>query len=312
MGIDYTKVRYQTILELNGGTMITTTDGSIPKRLYKDGIELSIIGFGGILVCSEDQTTGNRYVAESIDRGINYFDVAPSYFDGEAELKLGTALEPYRNQVFLACKTGRRDAAGAQAELEESLARLQTDHFDLYQFHAVTTIEDVQQILGPKGAAETFLKAKKAGLVRYLGFSAHSVEAALALMDAFPVDSVLFPLNFVMVSQGNFGPQILNKAKQIGAARLALKAMAASPWADGETHSYQKAWYKPADTAELRRRALRYTLSQDISAAIPPGHYELYKEALETASSFVPMDNTEQQSLLDDAAGLSPLFSHPA
>ena len=214
--------------------------GSIPKRTYKDGIQLSIIGFGGILVCSENQITGNRYVAESIDRGINYFDVAPSYFDGEAELKLGIALEPYRNDVFLACKTGKRDAAGAQAELETSLERLRTDHFDLYQFHAVTTIEEVEQILGPKGAAETFLKARDAGLVRYLGFSAHSVEAALALMDAFPVDSVLFPLNFVMVSQGKFGPQIQKKAEQIGAARMALKAMAATPWAEGEEHSYQK------------------------------------------------------------------------
>jgi aryl-alcohol dehydrogenase-like predicted oxidoreductase len=292
--------------------MSAITLGTIPRRLYKDGLQLSIIGFGGILVCSEDQTSGNRYVAESIDRGVNYFDVAPSYFDGEAELKLGTALEPYRNQVFLACKTGKRDAAGAQAELESSLERLQTDHFDLYQFHAVTTMVEVEQILGPKGAAETFLKARDAGLVRYLGLSAHSVEAALALMDAFPVDSILFPLNFVMVSQGNFGPQILKKAKQIGAARMALKAMAATPWADGETHTYQKTWYKPAESAELRRRALRYTLSQDICAAIPPGHYELYQEALDTASSFVPMDKTEQRALLDDAAGLSPLFSHPA
>ncbi len=292
--------------------MTQATHSSIPKRLYKDGIQLSVIGFGGILVCSEDQTTGNRYVAESMDRGINYFDVAPSYFDGEAELKLGIALEPYRQDVFLACKTGKRDAAGARAELEASLGRLRTDHFDLYQFHAVTTMAEVEQILGPDGAAETFFKAKEAGLVRYLGFSAHSVEAALALMDAFPVDSVLFPLNFVMVSQGNFGPQILKKAEQIGAARLALKAMAASPWADNEAHTYQKAWYKPADSAELRRRALVYTLSQNISAAIPPGHYELYKEALETASSFTPMNKVEQQALLDDATGLSPLFSHPA
>ena len=292
--------------------MTQTTHDPIPKRHYKDGIPLSIIGFGGILVCSEDQLTGNRYVAESIDRGVNYFDVAPSYFDGEAELKLGIALEPYRKDVFLACKTGKRDADGAQAELETSLERLRTDHFDLYQFHAVTTMDEVEQILGPKGAAETFLKARKAGLVRYLGFSTHSVEAALALMDAFPVDSVLFPLNFVMVSQGNFGPQILKKAKQIGAARMALKSMAATPWAEGEEHSYQKAWYKPADSAGLRQRALSYTLSQDISAAIPPGHYELYKEALETASAFVPMNKKEQQALLDEAGGLSPLFSHPA
>jgi aryl-alcohol dehydrogenase-like predicted oxidoreductase len=279
--------------------------------LYKDDVQLSIIGFGGIVVCGEEQSTGNRYVAESIDRGVNYFDVAPSYFEGEAERKLGVALAPYRNNIFLACKTGQRDAAGARTELETSLRQLRTDHFDLYQFHAVTTRQDIDQILGPAGAAETFLKARDAGLVRYIGFSAHSVEAALALFDAFPVDSVLFPLNFTAVASGNFGTQILERARQAGAACLALKAMAATPWAEGEEHQYPKAWYKPAGTPDLRRRALRFTLSQSITAAIPPGHYELYHEALETAASFVPMDQAEQQTLLAEAAALTPLFRFP-
>ena len=292
--------------------MAANPDVSIPKRPFKDGLQLSIIGFGGILVCAEDQTSGNRYVAESIDRGVNYFDVAPSYFDGEAELKLGIALKSYRNNVFLACKTGKRDSIGAQAELEKSLKRLHTNHFDLYQFHAVTTLKDVEQIIGPGGAAETFLKAKEAGLIRYIGFSTHSVEAALALIDAFPVDSVLFPLNFISVSQGNFGLQILKRAQEAGIARMALKAMATSPWADDEAHTYSKAWYKPAETPQLRRLALRYTLSQDISATIPPGHYELYREALQIASQFTPMDDTEQRNLLYQAKGYTALFKHPA
>ena len=80
---------------------------------------------------------------EAIDRGINYFDVAPSY--GNAEEQLGPALRPYRDNVFLACKTGRRDAAGAREEMEQSLRKMQTDHFDLYQLHAITSDEDVAQ-----------------------------------------------------------------------------------------------------------------------------------------------------------------------
>ena len=284
----------------------------VPKRLYKDGISLSIIGFGGIIVCKEEQKVGDRYVAEAVDRGINYFDVAPSYFEGEAEIKQGIALKPYRDKVFLACKTGKRDAAGARAELETSLKRAHTDHFDLYQFHAVTTDEDVKAIIGPGGAGEVFLQAKKEGKVKYLGFSAHSVEAAFALMDAFPCDSILFPLNFVTLSQGNFGAQILERAKSKGVARLALKAMAGGTWGEKETHTYDKTWYKPAEDPQTRERALRFTLGLDISAAVPPGHYELFKEALEIACAYKPLSAAEQKELAETAKKYTPIFKFPS
>ncbi len=280
----------------------------LPRRPYKDGVELSIVAFGAIVVCGETQATADDYVAEAVDRGVNYFDVAPSYFDGEAELKLGIALKPWRKDAFLACKTEKRDAAGAKAELEHSLKRLHTDHFDLYQFHAVTTKEDIDRILGPKGAGETFLKAQKEGKVRYLGFSAHSVEAALALMDAFPCDSALFPLNFVTLIQGKFGQQILDKAKEKGVARLALKSMAYSPWGENETQTWSKTWYKPAPTPTLREKALRFTLGLDITAAVPPGHYELYREALDIAANFKPLSPAEEAELRAAAVGVEPLF----
>jgi predicted aldo/keto reductase-like oxidoreductase len=283
----------------------------IPKRKFKNQDELSILGFGGIVVCSVSQKEADSYVSEAIDWGINYFDVAPSYFDGEAEIKLGNALRPYRDRVFLACKTGKRDAEGAQRELETSLERAHTDHFDLYQFHAVTTLEEVDQILGPHGAAETFLRAKDRGLVRYVGFSAHSVEAALALLDRFPGDSVLFPLNFVSVQRGNFGLQIVERAKQKGAARLALKAMAYSPWGEQEKHTYAKAWYKPIEDSDLQEKALRYTLGLDITAAVPPGHYELYRRALEIAANYKKLSSEELAELQRVAEGVTPLFKHP-
>jgi len=177
----------------------------IPKRPYKEGIELSSIGFGGIVVIGMEQDTANRVVAESFERGINYYDVAPTYGDGEAEEKLGKALQPFRKKVFLACKTQKRDTRGAQEEMEISLKRIGTDYFDLYQFHAVKTLDEVKQILGPGGALETFEKAREKGIIRHIGFSAHTVEAALALLDGYNFDSVLFPFNFVCWAQGNFG-----------------------------------------------------------------------------------------------------------
>ena len=87
-------------------------------------------------------------------------------------------------------------------------------------------MDEVERILGPGGAAETFLKARDEGKVRYLGCSAHSEEAALAMLDRFKLDSILFPINFVTMTQANFGPRVITKAKEKGAARLALKALA--------------------------------------------------------------------------------------
>jgi len=239
---------------------------------------------------------------------VNYFDVAPTYADGEAEIKLGNALVPYRQNVFLACKTTARDAAGAQKELDRSLERLHTDHFDLYQFHAVSSLSDVEQILGPGGAAEAFLKARAQGKARYLGCSAHSAEAALALMDGFQLDSILFPVNFVLYAQGGFGPQILTRAKQKGVARLALKSLAYTKWPEGARKTYPKCWYQPVEQGDLARQALRFTLSEDVTAAIPPGDERLFQMALEQASEFEPLSAAERQKLLAATVGIAPIF----
>jgi len=131
----------------------------------------------------------------------------------------------------------------------------------------------------------------------------------MALLDAFPCDSVLFPFNFVTATQGDFGPQILEKAKAKGVARMALKAMAYTRWAEGETRTYSKAWYRPVSDPEMRRQALRFTLSQDITAAIPPGHYELYREALDIAAAYTPLSTEEETNLRSAAIGVAPIFS---
>lgn len=283
----------------------------LPKRVYKDGVELSIIGFGGIVVMGYEQKEANRLVASAWDRGVNYYDVAPSYGDGEAETKLGPALEPYRKKAFLACKTTRRDAAGAQKEFEQSLRRLRTDYFDLYQFHAVSSMEDVEKILAPGGAGEFFLRMKKEGKARFLGFSAHHAGAALELMEKFPVDSVLFPVNFVCWHEGHFGPQILEKAREKKIARLALKGMAHTTWPKelpAEQRKYRKCWYEPLDEPDKARLALSWTLSQEITAAIPPGEASLFELALSIGASFVPLTRTQMEQVAQMARGREPIF----
>jgi aryl-alcohol dehydrogenase-like predicted oxidoreductase len=276
------------------------------RALGKTGQELSIVGFGGIVVMNTEPAEASRLVAEAVDRGVNYFDVAPSY--GNAEERLGPALAPYRGRVFLACKTGKRGKDEAAAELRQSLARMQTDHFDLYQLHALTSREEMEQALGPGGALEAFLEAREAGLIRHIGFSAHSVETALAAMDRFDFDSVLFPTNFVLYHQANFGPQVVERAAQQGIGRLALKAMARTQWAEGQPKSFSKTWYEPIADPEEAALALRFTLSQPITAAIPPGEAALFRLAVDIAERFQPLTPEEAEELRRRASALQPIF----
>lgn len=249
----------------------------IKRVLGKTGDSLSIIGFGGILVTDTTPLEAAQLVGEAIDRGVNYFDVAPTY--GNAEERLGPALAPYRDRVFLACKTTERLAGPATTELERSLKRLKTGHFDLYQLHGVSKPDEVDRILGPGGALEAFSRAREQGLIRHIGFSAHTEEAALRLLEAFPFDSVLFPVNFACWTQGRFGPRVVDKAQTLGTGLLALKALARRPWRKGEAKIWPKCWYAPLDTPAEVKAALAFTLSKPVTAALTPGHAELFRLA---------------------------------
>lgn len=290
-------------------------DKLIPKRAYNKDVDLSIIGFGAIVLMGQEQPAANDEVARAVGRGINYFDVAPSYGKGEAERKLGPALQPHRDKVFLACKTGRRDATGANEELEQSLRRLQTDRFDLYQLHNMHKPDDIEKAFAPGGVMEVLVKAREEGKVKYLGFSAHDEDVALELLDRFEWDSVLFPVNYVCFANSGFGKRLMNKAKEKKVARLALKALAHTAWDSREQKKesgYNKCWYKPIDDLELARNALYFTLSQEITAAIPPGAEQVYRIAEQLAAGFQPLEKKEQTALLASAAGLEPLFPRPA
>lgn len=279
------------------------------KRLLgKTGERLSIIGFGGIVVAEEEQRNADYYVHEAIDSGINYFDVAPTYMD--AEDKLGPALEGKRNNIFLACKTENRTKAGAEELLKQSLKKLRTDHFDLYQLHAMSTMEEVEKVFSADGAMETFLKAKRDGIIKHIGFSAHSEEVALALMDRFDFDSMLLPINWVNLFNSGFGKEALRKAEEKGMGRLALKSMAKTSWKEvaGVEKKYSKTWYEPIDDEKLAGLALRFTLSQSITAAIPPGDVRLFRWALKVGKTFTPITAQETILLQDKAREIKPLF----
>lgn len=284
-------------------------ESKIEKRMLgRTGVKISAIGFGGIVVKDASEEEANRRVKQAIDYGINYFDIAPSY--GNAELKLGPALQPYRKDVFLACKTTERKREGARRELEQSLINLRTDHFDLYQFHAVTTMDEVETIFGKDGAMECFLEARKEGKIKHIGFSAHSVEAALNMMDRFEFDTILFPFNFATWYAGNFGPQVMAKAKEKGMGILALKAMAKKPWPEDAVQSIKNTWYEPIMNMEEANLALRFTLSHPVTAAIPPGDENLFEMAIKLAVDFKPLNRDEIEMIKQKGLETEPIFRY--
>jgi aryl-alcohol dehydrogenase-like predicted oxidoreductase len=286
-----------------------TASNPIARRtLGKTDEKLSIIGFGGIVVMDEDPSAASNIVAEAVDRGINYFDIAPSY--GNAQERLGPALAPYRKNIFLACKTEGRMKGDSRKQLEESLRLLKTDHVDLYQFHALTKMTDLEKVLGPGGAMETMEAAKKEGKIRYIGFSVHSVETALAALDRYNFDTVLFPVNWVLFSQANFGPQILKRAQEKEMGILALKAMAKTTWPadESKSHPEPKCWYQPARYPDEASLGLRWTLGHPITAALPPGDERYFRLAMDVAQSYKPLDAHEEQALLSGGHGLEPIF----
>jgi predicted aldo/keto reductase-like oxidoreductase len=296
--------------EESEGDYCSKNPTKLRQRKYgRTDVKLSIIGFGGIVVDGAEQQHANHVVAEAFEKGVNYFDVSPTY--GDAELKLGPALEPYRKKVFLACKTGQRRREGALEELNESLKRLRTDYFDLYQLHSITDVkDDVDTVFAKGGAIEVFLEAKKQGRIRYLGFSAHSEQAALAAMDRYDFDSVLLPINFATFYKNDFGPRVIAAAKSKGMAILALKSLARQQWPEGDPlrKQYPKCWYQPLTEREDARLALYFTLSQPITAAISPGEESLFRMTLDLGLNFKPISKQDLEKAKQMAESLNPIF----
>lgn len=277
------------------------------RELGKTGERLSVVGFGGVLVMNEEPAAAARMVAEAVDLGVNYFDVAPSY--GNAQERLGPALEPFRKNCFLACKTTERSGEGSRRDLEESLRLMRTDHFDLYQLHAMTTDEDVEKAFGPEGAMETLVRARAEGLVRHLGFSAHSESAALACMERFAFDTVLFPINFICWHNGGFGPAVVEAATAKGMGILALKSLALGPVREGEEKPFPKCWYRPIEDDVLSDLAVRFTLSKGVTALIPPGEPGFFRKTVEIAAKNRALSQIEEERVRSAALGITPLFA---
>ncbi|MBQ8953536.1 MAG: aldo/keto reductase [Clostridia bacterium] len=263
------------------------------KPLGRTGIDISAISYGGIVSAGFydnasypdlDQSASDRFVGYAVDHGVNYFDVAPSY--GNAQAQLGSSLQPYRQRVHLACKTGRRDRARAEAELMDSLKLLRTDHFDVYQLHAISSMKDVETAFAPGGVMELMREVKEKGIAAHIGFTAHSEDAALKMIELYDFDTVLFPFNWFMHMAHGMGARLIKAARARNMGVLCMKAFIERKWESAEERAaspFPKSWCKPIDIADeaFGMAAMRYALSLGVDTLIPPGNFDSFQFAVE-------------------------------
>lgn len=282
----------------------------LPRRkLGRTGQKLSVVGFPGLALIHYDQEKGTAAIHDAFERGVNYFDVAPAYGNGQCQTKMGIGLQGLdRSKYFLACKTKKRDKDGARLELEESLKLLKTDHFDLYQLHHLVRPAEVKQALGSDGAMEAILKAREQGKIKWIGFSAHTTKGALEAMKGFKFDTVMFPINFVEYYTRNFGKEVLALAHEQGAAVLAIKPLSWGTWPK-DTKKTREWWYRSVEELKDIELAMRFSLSQPgVVAGIPPSFLDLLDRTIEAAKAFKPLDEAAIEQLKQMAANRDSLF----
>ena len=259
----------------------------------RTGMKISAVSYGGIVsagnfdgaICPEvSQKGSDRYVAWAIERGVNYFDAAPSY--GDTELQLGNSLRPYRQNVHLSCKTLERDRKGAEKELKESLKLLHTDYLDVYQLHCISSMYDVEAAFAPGGVMELMRELKEKGIARNIGFSAHNEDAAIAMIERYDFDSVLFPFNWFMNMEHGMGSRLIQVARERNMGILAMKSFVERSWNSTKERyasKFPKSWCKPIDPEDVDFgvAAMKYALSMGVDTLIPPGNFANFSFAVE-------------------------------
>lgn len=207
------------------GTLAIPPVATIPQRSFgKIGWKVGILGFGTAELAGEAESIAALNAA--LDDGVNYIDTAPSYQSARSETYVGKVAKSRRKEFYLATKTIQRGRAGALREIKESLARLQTNHIDLLQIHAVNRMSELDEALAKGGAIEGLEEAKKNGLIRHIGITGHTrPEVLLKAIERYPFESALVPLSPADASLNDFGKAFVPEARRRGVAVVAMKAL---------------------------------------------------------------------------------------
>jgi aryl-alcohol dehydrogenase-like predicted oxidoreductase len=264
------------------------TYGKMPMRtLGRTGLKVSMIGLGGYhAAVPEKEEDSIAIIHRALDLGITFFDNADCYMKGSAEERMGKGLEGHRQKVVLMTKVDQRDAKGSLETLETSLRRLRTDYVDVWQFHGVQTVAELEKIFAPNGAMETAEKAKKDGKIRFVGMTGHfDPQVHLEAVKRYPLDTIMMPTNVVDPHFKSFRRTAMDEAVKRGVGILAFKTLAFGRIVSLKVTSPDE--------------ALRWVWSQPISVLISGCdslavlNYNVY-----LAKTFKPMSENQQAELL--------------
>ncbi|WP_380676305.1 aldo/keto reductase [Salinigranum sp. GCM10025319] len=276
------------------------------RALGGTGHDSTVMTFGAIALNWLEQEGANQLVELVLDRGVNHFDVAPTY--GDAELKLGPKLRQHRDEVFLGCKTQEREYEGAKRKLDRSLTRLGIETIDLYQIHGLEYEEELETITADGGALDAIREAKAEGLVGHIGLTSHGDPRLI--LDAIDriddLDTVMFPMNPVVAGKDDpeydYGA-VLDRATEEGIGTLGIKAFARGPWPSTddlpEADRPYANWYEPVDTPDEIRERFDFAAAQGLSTVVSPGDPKLVAMVLDAATRYDGMDEAAQRSLVE-------------
>ena len=278
------------------------------RRLGRTDHHSSVAILGGAAFWDGDAETAAPSFAAALAAGVNHLDVAPQY--GQAQNVLGPLIAPVRDELFVACKTLRHDPDGVRAQMEDSLALLHCDAFDLYQLHAVT---DLAELDSRDRAVRAILAARDEGLTRWVGITGHEHTAPAAHLEAlkrYDLDTVMFPVNPRLWADPEYrrdAEALLEYAAEHDVGVMAIKAAAARPWAGREATA--TTWYEPYTTADEVDRGVRFALSTPgVHAFCTPGDHGVLATALTAATGDLAMDGTAREAAMAEVAQESSIF----
>jgi predicted aldo/keto reductase-like oxidoreductase len=282
------------------------------RRLGRIGHQSSVLIYGAAALGEVDQDTADASIQLALDAGINHFDVAASY--GDAELRLGPWMGRIRDRIFLATKTGLRDRDQAWAQINHSLERLQTDHVDLIQVHAVGDPEELDLVTRPGGSLQAVVRARDEGLAGAVGITGHGHQAPATHLEAlrrFPFDTVLSPLNFVLGQDPAYLADyqaLVAEVQAQDAGLMIIKAASRRNWPEPVEHGYTT-WYEPFDDQERITAAVTWVLSHpEVTGIATPGDVRLLPLVIEAERRLSQTSRAEAEAVLSRASDYSSPF----
>ncbi len=269
--------------------------------------------FGAAALARATQAEADRTLELLLRHGVNHIDTAARY--GDSELRIGSWMARHRKDFFLATKTGERSADAARESIHRSLERLRVDHVDLLQLHSLGHPDEWEQALGPGGALEAAVDARRQGLVRFIGVTGHGWTIAAMhkrSLARFDFDSVLLPFNFFMAQSERYRQnfeEVLGLCRERNVAVQVIKSIARGPWATADRT--RTTWYQPLEEQADIDRAVHWALGVPGVFLNTVGDLGLLPKVLDAASRFERRPADAEMSAMLDAARVTSLFGLP-